>query len=188
MSVDTDNIGKGAYSSYYGWEENPLKCLDHLMMNNEKIWKLLKYDTPDAWNDDIYPNLTHAEKAAMVYDGNGDLTRFKVFLDIGQDESFDNQTAILRLTNYSLEPTERPYGLSKVIFEIYCHYQINQMSNRVTRVDTIIQQLLQTFNGKDVFGMGKLFFDRRGAAALRAEVGGQIPFRGKWILFGNWQG
>ena len=181
------NPGQYAYATYEGWDENPLTCLDYLIANNELIWKLLKYNTPDAWNETIHGNLTHAQKAELVYKGEGELQDYSVFLDIGQDESINVQKSFLRFTNYSLVPDTRTWGTATMIFEIYSHYQINQMSNQRTRVDMIIQQLLKTFNGKDdiVKGLGKFYFDKIGTAANRVEVSGQIPYRGKWMLMSN---
>ena len=180
------NVGQYAYSSYEGWDEYPLRCLTYLIEHNESIWKILKYNLPNAWDNDGIPNLTHAEKAALIYAGDGQIQNYSVFLDIGQDEVFTQQKTVLRISNYSLVPDNRTVGTATLIFEVYSHYQINQMSNQRTRTDMIIQQLLQTFNGKEIgLGLGKLFFDKSAVAANRAEVGGQIPYRGKWMLMSN---
>lgn len=183
MTINDDDI---AYAKYEEWDENPLRCLNYLVENNETIWRLLKYNTPDAWNVNICSNLTREEKSALVYKGDGqyNLENYSVFLDIGQDQSITLQKSFLRMTNYSLVPDTRTWGTATIIFEIYSHYEINQMSNQRTRVDMIIQELIKTYNGKkDVFkGMGKFYFDKMGTAANRVEVSGQIPFRGKWML------
>lgn len=178
-----------AYATYEEWDENPLRCLNYLVENNELIWKLLKYNTADAWkneSDGGYPNLTKDEKSALIYKGDGqyNLEDYSVFLDIGQDQSITFQKSFLRMTNYSLVPDNRTWGVATIIFEIYSHYEINQMSNQRTRVDMIMQQLIKTYNGKkDVFkGVGKFYFNKSGTAPDRIEVSGQIPFRGKWML------
>ena len=43
--------------------------------------------------------------------------------------------------------------------EIFSHYKINHMSNYQTRIDTIAEELLSTFNGADVGGIGLLSFN-----------------------------
>lgn len=184
------NVGKDAYGKYKGWKFNPLRCITYLIENNELIWKILKYNDADAWKEESdggYPNLSHDEKAAMIYAGMGDMTKFNVYPDIGQDESYANQKTLLRITNYKVVPNNRTIGVATIIFEVYSHAQINIMSDRTTRVDTIMEELLETFNGKDIegIGMGKLFFDKAAVAEDRLEVGGQIPFRGKWALLSN---
>ncbi len=191
MTIKTGyEIGKDAYANYKGWKYNPLRCITHLIENNELIWKILKYNDPDAWKEESdggHPNLSHAEKAEMIYDGFGDMTKFNVYPDIGQDESYTNQKTLLRITNYKIVPKNRTRGIVTIIFEVYSHAQINIMSDRTTRVDTIMEELLDVFNGKDIegIGLGKLFFDSAAVAENRLEVGGQIPFRGKWALLSN---
>ena len=58
-----------AYAKYEEWDENPMRCVNYLIMNNELIWKLLKYNTPTAWKEESdggYPNLTQEEKSALI--------------------------------------------------------------------------------------------------------------------------
>jgi hypothetical protein len=141
---------------------------------------------PDAWDGSKYPDLTHEEKAEMIYNGFGEMTDFRVFLDIGQPDSWLKEATILRISNYSLVPDNRTTGTATMIFEVYGHYNLNQLSNKRTRCDMILQQLIATFNGKNIgTGIGRLFFDKSAVASLRAEIGGQIPFRGKWMLMSN---
>ena len=42
--------------------------------NAELICRLLNYTTPDAWNSTVNPNLTKAQKGAMIYKGGGIVT------------------------------------------------------------------------------------------------------------------
>lgn len=183
MPID---VGKYAYSTYEGYDEYPYRCISYLIENNEIIWRLLKYNSPDAWDISKYPNLTHAEKAELIYTGVGEMIDFNVFSDVGQPDSFTKQTTILRISNYTLVPDNRTTGTATMIFEVYSHYHLNQLTNRRTRGDMILQQLIKTFNGKDVgTGLGKLFFDKAAVPSNTIQASGQLPFRGKWMLMSN---
>ena len=38
-----------AYNIYEDFPRYSYKCIKYMMDNNELIWKLLKYNSPDAW-------------------------------------------------------------------------------------------------------------------------------------------
>ncbi len=186
MTID---VGKYAYSTYEGWDENPYKLLTYLLNNNEVIWRLLKYTTPDGWDNSNskYPDLSYDEKVAMIYTGFGEMVDYQVFTDVGETDSFTKEQSILRISNLSLSPYTRTTGNADFIFEVYCHYHLQQLTNRRTRSDMIIQQLIKTFNGKDVgVGIGKLFFDKTNVSNKDTVLAaGQLPFKGKYLIMSN---
>jgi|FLOH01.1.fsa_nt_gi hypothetical protein len=171
-----------SYNPYTELPDFSYKCISLLMDKNELIWKLLKYPTPNAWN---MGDLTHAEKASLIWAGEGDSTDFHVFMDDGLPDVETREDTILRITPYQLFPDNRTVGTVIILMEVYAHYKVNSLSNYKTRIDTIIQQLLEVFNGEEISGIGRLHFDKVGTGATRMEMGGQIPFKGKWLLLGN---
>ena len=50
------------YNKYSQMSQMVYNIVEHLMLNNENIWKVLKYPDVDCLNK---PNLTLAEKAAL---------------------------------------------------------------------------------------------------------------------------
>ncbi|KKP76351.1 MAG: hypothetical protein UR73_C0028G0004 [candidate division WS6 bacterium GW2011_GWF1_35_23] len=50
----------------------------------------------------------------------------------------------------------------------------------------LAQELIRIFNGADVGGLGKLYFDARMNPRCRLRVVGYTPFVGKSIIFCNW--
>ena len=60
------------------------EILKYLILNNEDIWKLLKYTTPDALSK---PNLTLAEKTALIYNGETDASPYRVFRQSCADDA-----------------------------------------------------------------------------------------------------
>ena len=178
-------MSQDAYNSYDDLPNYSYKIIDYLMDNNELIWKLLYYNSPDAWNQ---ANLTKAQKGALIWAGAGDSAGFNVFMDDGQPDAEMGEKTILRIAPYAISPDNRTVGTITIYAETYSHYNVNTLSNYTTRVDVIIQQLLQELNGIEIDtigSIGALHFDKLGTTATRVESGGQLPFRGKWILMSN---
>lgn len=174
-----------AYNKYTDFPNYSYKIIKHLMNNNELVWQLLKYTTPDA--SDLAP-LSPSEKQALIWKGEGDTSDFGVFLDDGQPDVTTKEIARLNIMPYGISPDNRSVDTITILMEVYSHYKINTLSNYTTRVDTIIQQLLEVFNGEileNVGAIGRLHFDKAGTSATRVEVSGQLPFKGKWLLFAN---
>jgi len=178
----SNDINSGSYATYDIFDNLSYLCIDYLIENDELVWKLLKYNTPDAWNK---PNLTRAEKAALIYDGGDDTSKFSVFMDTGQPDVQTTEKSEIRIHPYDLFPDNRVWGSIKMQFDVYAHYKVNHLSNYKTRVDMITKRFLQVFNGASIGGLGKLHFDVVGTYGVKLETGGQLPFRGKWIFMSN---
>ena len=182
MAVDMKAV-KDAYATYNVMPEISYKILEHLMTNPEAeiIWKLLKYNDADAWAKD---NLTREEKAAMIYNGMSSQDDFNVFLDFFMDEATNKEKSFLRIYPAAVDPTTRTYGICSVNIEVFIHSQINHLSNYTTRLDTIIQKLLEILNGCDIGGVGVLFFDDDATSYNRIITAGEKPYKGKIITMG----
>ena len=181
MTNITPDVGEGSYALYAGFDLFSYNCITYLMNNDEVIWKLLFYKTPDAWNK---TNLTQAQKGALIYDGSDDSSKFNVFLDQGAPDVVTREDCILRISPHSIFPDNRVVGTVNMVFETYSNYHINTLSNYRTRTDMIAKRLIQVFNGSTIDGgLGKLFFDRLGGEANRLEWAGQSPWKGRWMVF-----
>jgi hypothetical protein len=171
-----------AYNAFNDYDEIPYQIINHLMDNNELIWKLLKYDNPEAWKDS-FPNLTKAEKGKLIYDGGEVTNNFRVFMDVGQPDAVTKEMTILRVSHWHISPKSRTVGIITMSFQVYAHYKINHLSNYKTRNDVIINQLLNTLNGIQVKGgLGVMYFDGKRELTDRMIVTGQIPFIGKQLF------
>lgn len=175
-----------AYNLFPGYDEIPYQIINHLMDNNELIWKLLKYDTADAWKDESdggRPNLSKKEKASLIYNGEEETTNYRVFMDTGQPDAVTKEMTILRISHWHISPKTRTNGIITVSFQVYAHYKVNHLSNYKTRNDVIVNQLLETMNGINLkSGLGALFFDGKRELSDRLIVTGQIPFIGKQLF------
>lgn len=150
------------YNKYDGLQNLTLYLIQYLMLNNEDIWKLLKYDTQDALEK---PNLKREEKAALIYPGNsgGDMDDYRVFRTPYLDDINTSQQAQLRVYLESITPDTLVYGTVDVNIEVICHVKMIELNDYQNRVESIVWQVLKTLNGVEVGGIGKLFFDRNGS-------------------------
>jgi hypothetical protein len=157
-------------------------CINYLMLNNELIWKLLKYNDSRPYEKS---NLTMQEKGALIYAGQADSSSFRIFLDYGLDDSIIQEITLLRISVLELIPSNYVYGHVTMGMEVYSHYKIGTMANYQVRVDTIIQQLIETFNGAEITGLGRMYFDARANPRSRVSIIGQIPMKGKILTICN---
>lgn len=181
--ANTPDVGLGSYAFYKNFDSISENCITYLINNDEMIWKLLKYKTPDAWDK---ADLNQEQKAALIYDGSDNSADFNVFMDMGQPDVETTETCVIRIHPYNLYAPNRVISDIRIMMEVYSHYKINHLSNYKTRNDMIIQRFLQVFNGSTIEGLlGKMYIDDLGTYGTRMETGGQLPFRGKYVLFGS---
>ena len=171
-----------AYNTYESYPLISYNCIKYLMDNNELVWKLLKYTDNRPYEKS---NLTKSEKGALIYGGQPNSALFNVFMDFGADDSITNEVSILRISPLELVPNNYVWGSITLGCEVYVHYKINTMSNYQTRCDTIIHELIKTFNGAEISGVGKLFFDASANSRTRVALIGAIPMKGKLLTMGN---
>jgi hypothetical protein len=178
----TNDIVQSSYNKYTNLPDLPYNCISYLMQNNELIWKLLKYNDAKAYEKS---DLTFTEKAALIYSGQDNASSFRVFMDVGADDSILGEITILRISVLELVPSNYVYGYVTMGMETYTHYKTNTLANYKTRLDTILQQLIETFNGAEITGLGRLYFDARATARSKTTIIGTIPYKGKALTMCN---
>jgi len=162
--------------------------IDYLLNNNDIVWRLLKYNDSDAWKLDVtHPNLTNLEKGALIFDGIKNQIDCRVFLDYGQDDSMQEQVCLLRTSVLEVTPSNYIWGHLLLGFEVFAHFKINTLSNYQTRTHMIAQQLIETFNGKEMGdGIGRIYFDTSRNSRSRMTILGNAPFKGIVMLMCNY--
>jgi hypothetical protein len=155
-----------AYNKYTLLPNIPYNITRYLMENDDFIWKLLKYDTNDAWSGSK-ANLTKSEKGGLIYKGDGDPTTFRVFFDAGMDSAWTIATTILRISPVAVVPKTYVTGMQSVRFEVYSHATLNMLSNYNPRNLSIIQKLIEVLNGAEIEGLGRIFFDYKASSYCR---------------------
>lgn len=145
------------YNQFGGLDEIGYKVIQYLMLNNENIWKLLKYPTPDALLKD---NLSMREKAALIYDGADDTSDYRVFRSAYMDDIFDDRCSQLRVYITSINPDNHIYSTVDIGIELVVHNKIINLVGYKNRLEVMLKECLKTLNGAYVGGIGKLMFDR----------------------------
>jgi hypothetical protein len=181
MGIDRQEV----YNKFTALPDLSYNCVKYLMDNDQTVWKLLKYSSPDAWDQ---PDLTISEKGSLIYDGSEDTTNFRIFLDVGQDDSWIQEACIIRISPLTIIPTNYVYGQVIMSFEIYSHYKVNHLSNYTTRLDMVTQRLIEVFNGAEIGGLGRLYFDKRTSPQTLVRTIGSIPMKGKVVTMCNYLG
>lgn len=155
MFIDLDRI---AYNKMTGFSDLAYNILCYLMTNNEKIWKLLKYNTPNALS---YPDLTMDEKRAMIFNGTGDSENFNVFRNPFVDDAFTSEVSQLRIYALTVVPNNR--SVSTIDFAIDCitHVKLSNIDGCRNRAEMLVEEVIKTLNGQDIDGVGVLFMDER---------------------------
>ena len=166
------------YATYEAMKMASYRIIEHLMTSKdaEIIWKLLKYNDANAY---ARPDLTMEEKRKLIYNGEAIQTDFNVFFDFMMDDAEDEMKTVLRIYPAEVYPITRVTGICTINFEVFTHSKINHLSDYTTRVDVIIQALLQVLNGADIGGVGVLFFDNQASNYDRIQTTGKKPFKGK---------
>lgn len=182
MSMDMKAV-KNAYATYEPLPDLGYNIIKYLIESPEAeiIWKLLKYPDADAWKK---PDLSKKEKTEMIYDGIKKQDDCMVFFDYFMDEATNQEKSYLRIYPANTIPTNRTVGVCCINFEIFIHSQINHLSNYKTRLDVIIQKILEILNGRDIGGVGVLFFDASRTSYCRMITVGEKPYKGKLLVMG----
>lgn len=163
--------------------------IEYLVDNNEIIWKLLKYQSPNALME---PNLTREEKVDLIYNGwtyNGDeytLDKYStkaVFRQPWLDDANEKASTMLRIYLSTLIPENKVLTTALYTIEAVCHNKSipiisnlgdndnEVMVNSENRLELLIQQVLETLNGKKIGSIGTIFFDMEGNYMTKGNIG-----------------
>lgn len=175
---------RDGYSKITGFSSFSYNCITYMMEKSESIWKLLFYNDADAYKK---PNLTIEQKRSLIYAGQPDETLFRVFMSEKQPNAWIHEACVLRIYPYSIYPENRTINTTTIVIDTYTHYRIDTLSNYKTRTDSMVEELVGIFNGSNIGGLGRLFFNAGASRENRALDAGQTPYGGKRILMSTKQ-
>ncbi len=174
-----------SYNDFTAVPELSYNVVSSLFDKEEDLWRLLAYSDPDALDRRVHPDLTLDEKIALVYRGQDDITNYRVFMDMGMDDTWNVEAAMLRISPAMVVPDNYVYGKNAMSFEVYSHFKVNHLSNYTTRSMSIVQRIISCLNGSEVEGVGKLFFDRKASSLCKIVPIGRIPYKGYGVIMCN---
>jgi hypothetical protein len=161
-------VGKiDSYNKYKTTKRMGYNIISFLISNNEDMWKLLKYNKPNALSQ---PNLTQSEKLALIYRGEEQVRPFRVFRQWQLDDAFSEECTILKVYLSEIDPVDKFDGIASFCIDILTHSKVQTLDTGDNRIEVIFQQIIETLNGVNVGGIGQLFFDKKGSRNNRASL------------------
>jgi hypothetical protein len=177
---------QSSYNKYTGLSQISYNIASYLMDNDDTIWRLLKYNSPDAWNENKCANLTKLEKGALIWKGVGQKTDYRLFFDVGPDDAFVEETSILRIYPIDLMPYNYVHGKGDICFAVYSHFNLSTMTNYATRNMFMIERLIGVLNGADISGIGRIFFDARSSSRCKVSIAsGTMTMKGLMMVMSS---
>ena len=152
-----------SYNTFEGTSTYAYNVIKNLF-EVENIWKLIKYDTPDALSP-LKNNLTIAEKSALIWtgelsDGDIDYSKYKVFQQPSTDNVFTYRTTQMRVYVDYLYPNNAIMGTTDIKIEILTHSNLNGLSDTSrTRLSSMLEETIKSLNGTYINGVGNLYFN-----------------------------
>jgi len=144
------------YNKFTGFSNLPYNIISNLILNDEEIWKLLNFPTNDAL---AQPNLTLAQKGALIYKGQEDSTLFRVFTTPFVDDAFEARQTHLHIYPVKVYPENYVMGVVDFAIDIICHNKIAILSNASNRLDVMFEHIMKALNGSDIESVGTLYFN-----------------------------
>lgn len=157
----------------------PYNILTYLAQNDEDIWKLLKYNSYDALSK---PDLTLSEKLDLIWK-TGAQHEYSVFLTPLIEDVIAESKCILKIYTYYIHAKELYTSVPVYAFDFLYGGQMSLVDYNgipVSRADLFVHRIMDTLNGADVAGIGKLtFYDDMSRYDLaRSTIGNSKTFTG----------
>lgn len=158
----------------------PYTIMKYLALNDEMIWKLLKYNSTNALS---MPNLTFSEKMALIWTGDAKQEHYSVFFTNLVEDAITQSKTIMKLYKFYID-TESVY-LSNVVYQIDILFggnmsMVNYEGIPVPRDDLMIHCLLKVLNGAYVGGIGMLQLNTQMSrySSAKTTIGNDKTFTG----------
>lgn len=178
------------YNSLKGLPTALYNILTYLVIHNENIWKMLKYNSYDALN---HPDLTFEEKMDFLWK-NGPQENYSIFFTNLIEDAICESKCVLKMYDYYIHATPSSY-LATPVFAFDFLYGGNMSlvdynGIPANRGDVFVHELLKTINGVEIGGVGKLTFndDLSRYDAARSVVGNIKSFTGITVYLSSLMG
>lgn len=158
MRIDTYTSPKSSFLSL----EKDMELITGIMMKNERLKKLLYYNTKDALEQD---NLTD-EQNMELFGKN-----IKLVPKLYTDNSVQNYI-IVSFDRFTQNVTNPEFRDNIIEFDIICHFDQWQLKDFQLRPYRIAAELDSLLDGKHLTGIGDLEFLGANQIILSDEIGG----------------
>ena len=167
------------YNSMNALPHIPYNILTYLANHDEIIWKLLAYNDYDALSK---PDLSFSQKMDLIWK-TGPQEKFGIFFTNLVEDAILESKCIMKVYDYYIHAKQLFTGTVVYAFDFLYGGQMSLVEYNgipVSRGDLFINQILETLNGVEVGGVGKLiFFDDMSRYDLaRSVIGNSKTFTG----------
>lgn len=167
------------YNSLAALPPSLYNILTYLVLNNENIWKMLKYNSYDALSK---PNLTNKEKFELLWK-TGPQEKYGVFFTNLVGDAVCQSKCILKMYQYYIQASGLYTGTLVYAFDFLYGATMALVEKDgipVNRGDLFIHEMLKTLNGVEIGGVGKLQFndDLSRYDSAKSVIGNSETFTG----------
>ena len=160
-------FSENAYNQFSNLTQMQYKIIEHLIFNNENIWKLLKYPDSNALGQE---NLTVQDKIKLIYKGEVDSKPFRIFKTRLIDDGFEEQCSLLKIYPAIIIPEKPTLASVSFSLDVLSHIKIGHLNNGDSRNVLLMSEILKTLNGADINGVGFLTFNQMGSRYDKATL------------------
>ena len=177
---------KNGFNQFSSLPSIPYLIIEKLM-ENENIWKILKYPTYDCLSEN---NLTLDEKSNMIWKNKEKQTDYNVFLTPLVEDMIYDSTTILKCYRYYNVPTNHLNAVVTYEMDILYGGKISLIEYNgipCNRSDVMEMEIMKTLNGADVGGIGYFQFNRELSSFCQSRMvlGNDKTFTGTSIIMGT---
>ncbi len=158
MRIDTYTSPKSSFLSL----EKDMELITGIMMKNERLKKLLYYNTKDALSQ---PNLTDKQNAELFG------KNIKLVPKLYTDNSVENYI-IVSFDKFTRNATNPEFRNNIIEFDIISHFDQWQLKDFQLRPYRIAAELDSLLDGKHLTGIGELEFVGASQIIISDEIGG----------------
>lgn len=158
MRINTYTSPKSSFLSL----EKDMELITGIMMKNERLKKLLYYNTPDALSQS---NLTDKQNVELFG------KNIKLVPKLYTDNSVENYI-IVSFDKFTRNVTNPEFRDNIIEFDIICHFNQWQLKDFQLRPYRIAAELDSLLDGKHLTGIGELEFLGASQIILSDEIGG----------------
>lgn len=141
--------------------ENLFKIANKLI-TNQKLCRLLKYQSPDPLDQEKYADV----------DGVDLLHKQIIIIPKFPEEGIEHSFILAVFDNFSINPNNPDFKLTRIRFDIVCPYSEWIINENSLRPYLIMEEIDKLFNQAKLSGLGNLQFTHSTPLVLSPQIGG----------------
>lgn len=177
------------YNSMSRLPSIPYKIMEHLALNDEVIWKMLAYNDYEALNK---PDLIFSDKIKYLWK-TGKQEPYGVFLTNLVEDAIAESKCLMKIYQYHIHANGLYTGAVVYAFDFLYGGEmalVDYNGYPASRGDIFVHRILNTLNGAEVDGVGKMVFldDMSNYDLSRSVIGNSKTFTGVQVFLSTMVG